>query len=184
MADTKLTKSAGEYFVCYQLARHKWAASLTRDALERTDVLASHTPSGALVAIQVKAANADAAATLPWPVGTKAIQPPRGDNEWYAFVALAGDGGPTTWIVPRAHVAAVAWAGWHAWRYDPAHEGKRHSGLESTRLGPGNFSGYAERWDLLELPTSRVPVLLAERDLAKIEKEGLPDGHPGLAPER
>lgn len=56
-ADTKMTKSAGEHWVCSVLARNGWAAALTRDGLERTDILAvqvaadSRTP----IEIQVKA---------------------------------------------------------------------------------------------------------------------------------
>jgi hypothetical protein len=132
------------------------AAARARMGLSSSSAPASL--NGAIVAIQVKAANADATANLPWPVGTKAIEPPRGDNEWYAFVALTEEGGPKTWIVPRAHVAAIAWAGWKDWRYDPAYDGKRHSGLEHTRVGPGSLSRYEERWDLLasrHIPGSR-----------------------------
>jgi hypothetical protein len=39
--DTKLTGSAGEHYVCSMLARYRWAASLNRNGLERSDVLAS-----------------------------------------------------------------------------------------------------------------------------------------------
>jgi hypothetical protein len=52
-----MTKSAGEHWVCSVLARNGWAAALTRDGLERTDILAvqvaadSRTP----IEIQVKA---------------------------------------------------------------------------------------------------------------------------------
>jgi hypothetical protein len=40
MADRKLTGSSGEHYVCYALARQGWIASLTRDGLERSDILA------------------------------------------------------------------------------------------------------------------------------------------------
>lgn len=40
MADTKMTKSVGEHWTCATLARHGWAPALTRDGMERTDILA------------------------------------------------------------------------------------------------------------------------------------------------
>jgi hypothetical protein len=39
MVDSKLTKTVGEHWVCATLARHDWAPALTRDGLERTDIL-------------------------------------------------------------------------------------------------------------------------------------------------
>ncbi len=54
-----MTKSAGEHWVCSVLARYGWAPALTRDGLERTDILAvqasgsTRTP----IEIQVKALN-------------------------------------------------------------------------------------------------------------------------------
>jgi hypothetical protein len=176
MPDNKLTKSAGEHFVCFQLARQGWAASLTRDGLARTDILAAQPESGEMVAIQVKAASPNPS----WPVGKKGTQPSVNKHEWYAFVQLAADGGPKTWLVPRDHVAAVTWVGWHAWRYDPAHKGRRNTGLEGARLAPSDFAEYAERWDLLGNPTNRVPVLLPRWVADGVNDWALPEGHPGL----
>lgn len=46
MSDTQMTKSVGEHWVCAELARRGWAPALTRDGLERTDILAvgTHLP--------------------------------------------------------------------------------------------------------------------------------------------
>jgi hypothetical protein len=38
-----MTKNAGEHWVCSVLSRYGWAAALTRDGLERTDILAVQT---------------------------------------------------------------------------------------------------------------------------------------------
>jgi hypothetical protein len=38
--DTKQTKTIGEHHVASELARRGWAPALTRDGLERTDILA------------------------------------------------------------------------------------------------------------------------------------------------
>jgi hypothetical protein len=51
-----MTKSAGEHWVCSVLSRHGWAAALTRDGLERTDILAVQTggPGRQTIEVQVK----------------------------------------------------------------------------------------------------------------------------------
>jgi hypothetical protein len=36
-----MVKAAGEHWVASMLARHSWAPALTRDGLERTDILAA-----------------------------------------------------------------------------------------------------------------------------------------------
>ena len=51
-----MVKTAGEHWVCATLARYGWAPALTRDGLERTDILAvgtqlAHRPT---IEIQVK----------------------------------------------------------------------------------------------------------------------------------
>lgn len=43
MADTKQTKTVGEHHVAAELARRGWAPALTRDGVERTDILAVDT---------------------------------------------------------------------------------------------------------------------------------------------
>ena len=59
MPDTKMTKTIGEHWVCTTLARLGWAPALTRDAIERTDILAVGTQHAdrPRIEIQVKAAN-------------------------------------------------------------------------------------------------------------------------------
>ncbi len=57
MADTKLVKSAGEHWVCGVLSRLGWAAALTRDGVARTDILAAHSETGAMIEVQVKTAS-------------------------------------------------------------------------------------------------------------------------------
>lgn len=87
-----MTKSAGEHWVCSVLARYGWAAALTRDGLERTDILAvqaggsSRTP----IEMQVKALN-DVGPRSSWPLGTKSQQAALSEFEWYALVLLGRD---------------------------------------------------------------------------------------------
>jgi hypothetical protein len=57
--DTKLTGSAGEHYVCSMLARYGWAPSLTRDGLERTDILAVHSVERWLIEVKSRLCAAD-----------------------------------------------------------------------------------------------------------------------------
>ena len=87
--DKKLTKSVGEHWACTVLAGLGWAASLTRDGVARTDVLAVHMESGAMVSAQVKAASFS---TNPsWYFGEKGLLPAMSPQEWYLLVVPAGE---------------------------------------------------------------------------------------------
>ena len=79
MADKKVIKSAGEHWVCSVLARFDWATALTRDGVERTDVLAVH-PGGRQISIQVKTASP--ARKPRFPLGEKGCLPSTSDTEW------------------------------------------------------------------------------------------------------
>lgn len=71
--DYKMIKSAGEHWVCATLARHGWAPALTRDGLERTDIVAVSTKLAErpVIEMQVKTASQRGEATK-WVLGTKA----------------------------------------------------------------------------------------------------------------
>jgi hypothetical protein len=73
VADRKMVKIAGEHFVCSELARHGWAAALTRDGLARIDVLAVDTlkPKRRMVQIQVTAASGESDKTS-WMINSRA----------------------------------------------------------------------------------------------------------------
>jgi hypothetical protein len=61
------------------LARAGWAASLTRDGLARTDILAVHASAERrMIEVQVKTVR-----TRSWPRGRKRIEPAISDREWY-----------------------------------------------------------------------------------------------------
>lgn len=155
MPDHKLTKSIGEHYVCAVLAQLGWAASLTRDGLKRTDILAVN-EAGDVVQVQVKTST-----TRPepnWQVGE--IAPGR-SGEWYVLVGLGETvtARPSFWVVPREHLRAAAWIGHHHWRYDPqVTQGRRNTPISRARLKAGDVAGYREAWGLLNVPTP--PVLL------------------------
>lgn len=179
-----MTKSAGEHWVCSVLARLGWAAALTRDGLERTDILAVQgSQPRCMVEIQVKTAN-DLGDKSNWLVGGKAQQVALSTREWFTFVLLpAGEPwqAPRTFVVPRDHVAAAAWIVHQDWLTDPSVvPGKRNTPVEKVRLNVEIWLGYEERWDLLDVPASDAPVLLPSwvRDAALETRVGLPSGHP------
>ena len=115
MTDNKLVKLAGEHWVCSVMAGYGWAVALTRDGLERTDILAVHTDTRRMVEVQVKTASHRPRPN--WPLNRKAQQPAKSDQEWFVLVVLAEEpAGPhRAFVVPRAHVAAAA-AEWSATR--------------------------------------------------------------------
>ncbi|MEV4719864.1 hypothetical protein AB0J94_21910 [Micromonospora noduli] len=179
MADRRLTGASGEHYVCYALARQGWVATLTREGLERTDILAVSTLSRRMVELQVKAAAP--AGKVSWMPGAKAFTPAF-DHEWYVFIALTRDltHAPTCYIVPRFHVAAATWIVHRNWLTHPdAQPGTRNTTLAQARITAEVWSGYEGRWDLLEHSTNSVPVLLPHwvRERAGEPRVGLPPGH-------
>lgn len=181
VADTKLVKARGEHWVCSVLAGLDWSVALTRDGVERTDILASHAVTGRPVEVQVKAASFMAKPN--WRLNKKSQQPARTDHEWFVLVALAEDpwGPNRAFVVPRDHVGAAAWIVHQDWLTDPtAPPGKRNANVDQARVGAETFLGYENQWGLLEGPRTDAPVLLPSRlrSLALDERVGLPPHHP------
>lgn len=182
VADTKMTKSAGEHWTCSVLSSLGWGAALTRDGLERTDILAVWTgETRAVVEVQVKSASHNSKQN--WRVGTKAQLPSVSDREWFVMVALPikpGDA-PRSYVVPRDHLAAAAYMVHQDWLTDPSiAPGVRNTGLDQARLHADYLADYEGRWDLLTTATTDVPVLLDPdlRTLALTDRVGLPPAHP------
>lgn len=174
--DTKLTASTGEHYVCFALARRGWAASLTRDGLARSDILAVNTANRRMVEIQVKTVR-DASS---WPLGKRGIEPAATDHEWYVLVRL-GDLAhqPDCFVVPRDHVAAATWIEHRAWLTDPdVPQGKRNAGIDRARVHIDAWEAYRDRWDELAEPSNKAKVRLPERMRAVLPRVGLPEGHP------
>jgi hypothetical protein len=183
MTDTKLVKLVGEHWVCSVMAGHGWAVALTRDGLERTDILGVHSDTRRMVEVQVKTAS-----HMPrpnWPLGLKAQQVAESDQEWFVLVALAESptGPHRAFVVPRDHVSAAAWISHMDWKTDPdVAPGKRNAGIDKTRVQAPVFEGYENRWDLLLGSTADAPVMLPSefRSLALGKRVGLPPEHPWL----
>ncbi|HLI75493.1 MAG TPA: hypothetical protein VKV02_01010 [Acidobacteriaceae bacterium] len=136
-----------------------------------------------MVEIQVKTASGRGEETN-WPVGAKAQAFAESDDEWFIFVLLPKvPQVPRSFVVPRDHVSAAAWISHEDWRTDPsAPAGKRNAGVDRARVLVRVWSGYEDRWDLLDAPTTAAPVLLPTSyyRLALDERVGLPPGHPWI----
>ncbi|MCI9889426.1 hypothetical protein JT358_13300 [Micrococcales bacterium 31B] len=184
MADTKQTKTIGEHHVAAELARRGWAPAMTRDGLERTDILAvlSDPQNRRLVEIQVKTARGANWHKLNWPLGKKSQAPSQHQREYFVMVAVPLDLTVSLrcFVVPRTHIAAAAWIGHMAWLTEPGVEsGKRNAPVEQSRVPLASLVQYENRWDLLLQDEAEAPVLLPAhyRDLAQDPRVGLPEGH-------
>ncbi|MDX2375630.1 hypothetical protein M4I32_02310 [Microbacterium sp. LRZ72] len=184
MADTKQTKTIGEHHVAAELARRGWAPALTRDGLERTDILAvlPGDESRRLVEVQVKTARGSDMKTISWPLGPKSQGPSLHEREYFVMVAVSHDLSvpPRNFILPRSHVAAAAWIEHMDWLTAPGvPAGKRNAPVERARVTLPTFAQYEDRWDLLLIDEGDVPVLLPSRyrDLAQEPRVGLPEEH-------
>jgi len=181
MVNKQMVKLAGEHWTCSAMAQHQWAVALTRDGLERADILAVHSTAGTMVEVQVKATSARPVGN--WLLGLKAQQPARTKHEWFVLIVLGADPTdvPRAYVVPRDHVAAAAWISHQDWLTEPdVKPGTRNTGLDRARVKETVFEAYRNRWDLMEHPTPNAPVLLPTtfRDLAEGPRVGLPSGHP------
>lgn len=183
VADTKQTKTIGEHLVAAELARHGWAPALTRDGLERTDILAVHTGEDRrMVEVQVKTARTVTWQRTNWPLGEKNQKPSAHEREYYVFVAVPHDldVAPRMFVLPRAHVAAAAWIAHMDWLTEEGiAPGKRTAGVNMARVYLHVFERYENRWDLLFSDEGDAEVLLPPkyRELAAGERVGLPAGH-------
>lgn len=183
MPDNKMTKTVGEHWVCAMLARHGWAPALTRDGIERTDILAvgTHLPYRPTVEIQVKTAT-DTGERTSWPLGAVTSLTAASVHEWFVLVLVPKlPLSPRAFVVPRDHVSAATWIVHQNWRTDPAvPPGQRNAGIRQARIQAVIWKGYEDRWDLLGTPTDEVPVLLPPwlHHRAGEKRVGLPPGHP------
>lgn len=90
VVDTKQTKTIGEHYVAAELARRGWAPALTRDGLERTDILAvfAQPDNRRMIEVQVKTAQGSPSRSVNWPLGAKAQGPSQHEREYFVMVAV------------------------------------------------------------------------------------------------
>lgn len=188
-SDTKLTGSAGEHWVAAVLASRGWAVALTRDGVSRSDVLAVDSrPGGERLMIEVQVKTSRRTNHTSWLLGEKAQSPSLSEREWFALVelpplgAVGSPAAPRTFIVPRDHLSAAAYAVHMAWLHDATATRARNTSVDRARVTAAQaWFGYEDQWGLLDQPASAAPVLLPPDLRAVIEREGLPEGHPWVA---
>jgi hypothetical protein len=189
MVDSKLTKTVGEHWVCATLARHDWAPALTRDGLERTDILAAatHLDHRPTIEVQVKSATAGSRLTS-WPLGGIALEIARSSHEWVVLVSLPSlPIAPRGFVVPRDHASAATWVAHQHWLTDPlAAAGSRNAGISQARIQLPVWEGYEDRWDLLDKPATDALVLLPRWIRAHVTEGscGIPSPRPHRVPYR
>ncbi|GAB3471938.1 hypothetical protein AB1207_24095 [Kineococcus endophyticus] len=192
MADNKMLKTAGEHWVASTLALHGWAPALTRDGIERTDILAVHVAEArTAIEVQVKTSsdgrNVDGGRGV-FMLGRKGLLPSQSLHEWFVLVVLArptperpAPEPPAAYVVPRDHASAGFWIVHQRWLTDPSvPAGRRNTPATHGRVTADVFASYRDRWDLLSVPTPEVPVLLPEwvQAAQRDQRFGLPPGHP------
>lgn len=179
MTDKKAIKSVGEFWTCTKLAMDGWSPALTRDGLERTDILAARTVTPFAVShieVQVKTSTYNKWYLNPIKIGVS-----RDENEWFVLVQWNQEIQTlTSYIVPRNHVSAGAWLAHMQWLHEKDTKRKRNCGVDQARIGTDVFDSYKERWDLLTQKTSSVEILLPSwmHETALREECKLPDWHP------
>ena len=131
------------FLVAAELARHGWPASVTYGNTPRTDVLGAVGARQIPVAIQVKTKGER---SRDFQLGGVAAGSPRGVNEWVVLVALYVAAPADFYVVPRNHVAATVLAVL-----------EDRPGNTRGMLGPQEFEGYRDEWELMERPAEQVP---------------------------
>lgn len=177
--DRALTGAAGEFFVAGELARRGWRPSITPRGVERTDVLAQHSESGRLVALQVKTAT-----TTAFRLGRKDEQPAQAQNEWFVLVALReAKARPRYFVLPTDVVAGWLYVDHRVWLEGTKRDGtaRKDTAIRVIRMHEIDV-GYEEAWDLLNPSAHDAPVHVPDRILERGASDiGWPDRHPGLS---
>jgi len=117
MADNKMLKTAGEHWMASTLALHGWAPALTRDGIERTDILAVRTAEvgteqvRTAIEVQVKtpsdARNVDGGRGG-FILGSKGLLPSQSQHEWSVLVVLTRPSNDQAAPVPRRRTSCPA----------------------------------------------------------------------------
>lgn len=110
VSDTKAVKSVGEFWTCCKLAMNGWAPALTRNGLERTDILAerSHAPFDVTqISVQVKTSRNERWALNPAKIGSQ-----RSLYEWFVLVS---DGMKTSRPCPAILFLGIMYLLEHGW---------------------------------------------------------------------
>jgi hypothetical protein len=176
--DNELTGSVGEFLVAAELARRGWVPSITPRGVERTDVLAQHAETGAVIAVQVKTANSEH-----FRLKQKNEETSKQWNQWYVFVSLRGlTERARFFVVPTNVVAAFVYVDHRGWLRRPGRGGATHRDSPVRAAKVADFAAYEDAWEMLGAPANQAPVHLPDRtynDALGPDGVGWPPHHPG-----
>jgi hypothetical protein len=172
---TGLTGAAGEYLVAAELSLQGWLATVTIKNAPGTDVLAQSLKTGVLVAVQTKTASSGS-----FPLGVKCEIPTSASNQWYVFVRLYRESArPSFFVVPHNVIAGAVYAAHREWLSQLDRVGRPHRDSDMRNVAQRSLAPYEGRWDFLDSPSDRAPLLLDPLYTQLVKKWGLPPGHPG-----
>lgn len=142
-------------------------------------MLAQHSESRGVVALQVKTATTNA-----FRLGLKDEQPAHAQNEWFVLVALGEAGArPRYFVLPTDVVAGWLYVDHRVWLEGAKRDGtpRKDTTIRVIRMHEID-AVYEEAWDLLNAPADNAPVRVPGRILERGASDiGWPDRHPGLS---
>lgn len=186
--DTKQVKSVAEHWACSELARRGWAPALTRDDMARTDILAVSTllPGRPTIQVQVKSATKSTKRNrVSWHLGKSTSALDESDSAWFVLVVVPEIPAPLYgFVIPRDHVAAATYLN-HQSVFTGAGRTPDHPDVELDRMRISEtvFEAYQDRWDLLDSPTSEVPIMLPKPLLELIDDQRIRSPERPWAPQ-
>lgn len=168
-----LTGTAGEYFVVAELSLRGWLATVTIKNAPGIDVLARHSETGSLIALQTKTAGAGFIFRLK----QQDERPTDNPYDWYALVGLKPSESPLRpdiYLVPRDVVSKQVAMSHAIWMYQPGKVGQQHKDSQMRTIQPDAVARFKDAWELLHRPASDIPFELAPSLIAKASR-GCPD---------
>jgi hypothetical protein len=142
-----LSGIAGEYFVCAELSRRGYVASLTLRNTRGIDILVSNADATRSVGIQVKAKQGRGAE---WMVNQKIEAEGVAENLFFVFITLNGLDSPEYYVVPKDSVARYTRENHQQWLSTTGRKGQKHVDTPMRKFRDPKGE-YRDRWDLLEL---------------------------------
>lgn len=144
---TALSGVSGEYFVCAELSRRGYVASLTLRNTRGIDILAANSDATESVGIQVKTTQGNKPI---WMLGKDAENADQAKNLVFVFVRLNGLAQPAYYVVPRRSVANYVRKNHERWLSSPKRDGSPRKDTR-MRIFKDLEEVYKDRWELLGL---------------------------------
>jgi hypothetical protein len=141
-------------------------------------VLAQHSESGRVVALQVKTAT-----TSVFRLSLRDEQPAHAQNEWFVLVALGeAEVRPRYFVLPTNVIAGWLNVEHRIWISGTKRDGtpRKDTSIRAIRMNEID-PVYQEGWDLLNAPADKAPVRVPDRILEGASGIDWPDRHPGLS---